>query len=94
MVYCVRPDGDIKWGADVYECEIEMLALAIVVGCSHPGVEKILEQATRIDSRLYTLTGGFHLVRTTEPEVRRVLAGKKIPHRHARSAAMPGRQAA
>lgn len=46
--------------------------LAIVVGCSHPGVEKILEQASRIDSRLYTVTGGFHLVRTPEPEVRRV----------------------
>jgi 7,8-dihydropterin-6-yl-methyl-4-(beta-D-ribofuranosyl)aminobenzene 5'-phosphate synthase len=46
--------------------------LAVVVGCSHPGVEKILEQATRIDPRLYTLTGGLHLVRTTEPEVRRV----------------------
>jgi 7,8-dihydropterin-6-yl-methyl-4-(beta-D-ribofuranosyl)aminobenzene 5'-phosphate synthase len=46
--------------------------LAIVVGCSHPGVEKILEQAMRIDARLYTVTGGFHLVRTPEPEVRRV----------------------
>jgi 7,8-dihydropterin-6-yl-methyl-4-(beta-D-ribofuranosyl)aminobenzene 5'-phosphate synthase len=46
--------------------------LAVVVGCSHPGVEKILEQATRIDPRLYTVMGGFHLVRTPEAEVRRV----------------------
>jgi 7,8-dihydropterin-6-yl-methyl-4-(beta-D-ribofuranosyl)aminobenzene 5'-phosphate synthase len=46
--------------------------LAIVVGCSHPGVEKILEQAAKIGPRLYTVTGGFHLVRTPEPEVRRV----------------------
>lgn len=46
--------------------------LAVVVGCSHPGVEKILEQAARIDPRLYTVMGGFHLVRTPEPEVRRV----------------------
>jgi 7,8-dihydropterin-6-yl-methyl-4-(beta-D-ribofuranosyl)aminobenzene 5'-phosphate synthase len=46
--------------------------LAVVVGCSHPGVEKILEQATRIDPRLYTVIGGFHLVRTPEAEVRRV----------------------
>lgn len=46
--------------------------LAIVVGCSHPGVEKILEQAKTIDARLYIVTGGFHLVRTPEPEVRRV----------------------
>jgi 7,8-dihydropterin-6-yl-methyl-4-(beta-D-ribofuranosyl)aminobenzene 5'-phosphate synthase len=46
--------------------------LAVVVGCSHPGVEKILQQAMRIDSRLYSVMGGFHLVRTPEPEVRRV----------------------
>lgn len=46
--------------------------LAVVVGCSHPGVEKILEQAAKIDSRLFLVTGGFHLVRTPEPEVRRV----------------------
>lgn len=46
--------------------------LAVVVGCSHPGVEKILERATSIDPRLYTVAGGFHLVRTPEPEVQRV----------------------
>ncbi|HEV7607530.1 MAG TPA: MBL fold metallo-hydrolase [Steroidobacteraceae bacterium] len=46
--------------------------LAVVVGCSHPGVEKILEEAAKIDPRLYTVTGGFHLVRTPEPEVTRV----------------------
>jgi 7,8-dihydropterin-6-yl-methyl-4-(beta-D-ribofuranosyl)aminobenzene 5'-phosphate synthase len=46
--------------------------LAVVVGCSHPGVEKILEQAAKVESRLYTVAGGFHLVRTPEAEVRRV----------------------
>jgi 7,8-dihydropterin-6-yl-methyl-4-(beta-D-ribofuranosyl)aminobenzene 5'-phosphate synthase len=46
--------------------------LAVVVGCSHPGVEKILAEAAKIDPRLYTVTGGFHLVQTSEPEVRRV----------------------
>ncbi|HEX6259297.1 MAG TPA: MBL fold metallo-hydrolase [Woeseiaceae bacterium] len=46
--------------------------LVVVVGCSHPGVEKILEEATNIDGRLYSVIGGFHLVRTPEPEVRRV----------------------
>jgi 7,8-dihydropterin-6-yl-methyl-4-(beta-D-ribofuranosyl)aminobenzene 5'-phosphate synthase len=46
--------------------------LAVVVGCSHPGVEKILEQAAKIDPKIYVVTGGFHLVRTPEAEVRRV----------------------
>jgi 7,8-dihydropterin-6-yl-methyl-4-(beta-D-ribofuranosyl)aminobenzene 5'-phosphate synthase len=44
----------------------------VVVGCSHPGVEKILAEAAKIDPNLYTVTGGFHLVRTPEPEVMRV----------------------
>ena len=46
--------------------------LAVVVGCSHPGVERILEQATKIDPQIFTVTGGFHLVLTSREEVRRI----------------------
>jgi 7,8-dihydropterin-6-yl-methyl-4-(beta-D-ribofuranosyl)aminobenzene 5'-phosphate synthase len=46
--------------------------LAVVVGCSHPGVENILAAAARIDPRLYIVMGGFHLVVTPEVDVRRV----------------------
>jgi len=46
--------------------------LAVVVGCSHPGVERILAAAAKIEPRLYLATGGFHLVMTPEDEVRRV----------------------
>ena len=46
--------------------------LAVVVGCSHPGVERILENAAKVDARLYTVIGGFHLVQTPEAEIRRV----------------------
>jgi 7,8-dihydropterin-6-yl-methyl-4-(beta-D-ribofuranosyl)aminobenzene 5'-phosphate synthase len=45
-----------------------------VVGCSHPGVENILAAAAGIDSHLYTVMGGYHLVVTPETEVRRVAA--------------------
>ena len=45
--------------------------LAAVVGCSHPGVEKILEGAAKIDPRLYTVAGGFHLVLTPQDQVQR-----------------------
>lgn len=45
--------------------------LAVVVGCSHPGVEKILAEAAKIDPRIYTVAGGFHLVLTAQQEVRR-----------------------
>ena len=46
--------------------------LAVLVGCSHPGVVNILTDAAKIDSRLYTVAGGFHLVLTSEEEVQRV----------------------
>ncbi len=46
--------------------------LAVVVGCSHPGVEKVLENAAAIDRRLYSVAGGFHLVATGRTEIERV----------------------
>jgi 7,8-dihydropterin-6-yl-methyl-4-(beta-D-ribofuranosyl)aminobenzene 5'-phosphate synthase len=46
--------------------------LAVVVGCSHPGVENILEAAMQIDNQLYTTIGGFHLVQAPREEIERV----------------------
>jgi 7,8-dihydropterin-6-yl-methyl-4-(beta-D-ribofuranosyl)aminobenzene 5'-phosphate synthase len=43
--------------------------LAVIVGCSHPGIEKILEVASKIDSRIYTVFGGFHLVDVADADV-------------------------
>ena len=46
--------------------------LAVIVGCSHPGVENILIAAAQIDKRLYTTIGGFHLVLAPGEEIERV----------------------
>ena len=46
--------------------------LAVVVGCSHPGVENILVAAAQIDKQLYTTIGGFHLVQMPREEIERV----------------------
>jgi 7,8-dihydropterin-6-yl-methyl-4-(beta-D-ribofuranosyl)aminobenzene 5'-phosphate synthase len=46
--------------------------LAVIVGCSHPGVENILVAAAQIDKQLYTTIGGFHLVLTPLEEIERV----------------------
>jgi 7,8-dihydropterin-6-yl-methyl-4-(beta-D-ribofuranosyl)aminobenzene 5'-phosphate synthase len=43
--------------------------LALMVGCSHPGIEKILEAASKIEARIYTVFGGFHLVDIPDSEV-------------------------
>ncbi len=50
--------------------ELKELSLAIntsegmvlVVGCSHPGIEKIVEAATAINPKIHLIAGGFHLV--------------------------------
>jgi 7,8-dihydropterin-6-yl-methyl-4-(beta-D-ribofuranosyl)aminobenzene 5'-phosphate synthase len=41
----------------------------LFVGCSHPGIEKILEAAAKIEPRIYSVVGGFHLVDISDPEV-------------------------
>jgi 7,8-dihydropterin-6-yl-methyl-4-(beta-D-ribofuranosyl)aminobenzene 5'-phosphate synthase len=46
--------------------------LVIIAGCSHPGIEKILEAARPIEARVACIFGGLHLVLTKEPEVRRI----------------------
>src|ERR1700722_5461887 len=48
--------------------------LVIVDGCSHAGVEKILEAATKIDPHIRVLFGGLHLVGAPDPDIQRISA--------------------
>jgi 7,8-dihydropterin-6-yl-methyl-4-(beta-D-ribofuranosyl)aminobenzene 5'-phosphate synthase len=47
--------------------------MVIVVGCSHPGVDKIVEAARAIDARIHLLIGGFHLVVAKDDEIARIV---------------------
>lgn len=51
--------------------------LSVIVGCSHPGIEEILQAASSIDSHLHFLCGGLHLVSTPEPEIDRLVDSLK-----------------
>ena len=46
--------------------------IVLIVGCSHPGIEKILEAASKIDSKIYSVFGGFHLVDIADADVSRM----------------------
>jgi 7,8-dihydropterin-6-yl-methyl-4-(beta-D-ribofuranosyl)aminobenzene 5'-phosphate synthase len=48
--------------------------LVLLVGCSHPGIETILEAATSAGDHVRVLFGGLHLVTTPEPEIARIAA--------------------
>src|SRR5262249_15926408 len=41
----------------------------LVVGCSHPGIEKIIEAATKIEPQMYAVLGGFHLVDISDADI-------------------------
>lgn len=43
--------------------------LVLVVGCSHPGIDRILEAATKIDPRINLLVGGLHMVVSKDDEI-------------------------
>jgi 7,8-dihydropterin-6-yl-methyl-4-(beta-D-ribofuranosyl)aminobenzene 5'-phosphate synthase len=65
--------------------ELKELSLAIntpegivlVVGCSHPGIEKIVEAAAAINPRIHLIAGGFHLVTAPDDVIARAVAALK-----------------
>lgn len=48
--------------------------LVVVVGCSHPGIEKILDEAAKIDPKIYTVVGGLHLVNKTDQQITQLVS--------------------
>jgi 7,8-dihydropterin-6-yl-methyl-4-(beta-D-ribofuranosyl)aminobenzene 5'-phosphate synthase len=48
--------------------------MLIVVGCSHPGIDKIVEAAAVINPRIHFIAGGFHLVVSKDPDIEKIAA--------------------
>src|SRR3954464_1126349 len=65
--------------------ELKELSLAVstpagvvlVVGCSHPGIEKIVEAAAAINPKIHLIAGGLHLVVAPDDVIARVVAALK-----------------
>lgn len=61
--------------------ELRELSLAIstpegvvlVVGCSHPGIDKIANLASSLGQRIHLLTGGLHLVVANDQDVEKIV---------------------
>lgn len=47
--------------------------LVIVVGCSHPGIDKIVAAASAINPRVRLIAGGFHLVTADDSDIDRIV---------------------
>jgi 7,8-dihydropterin-6-yl-methyl-4-(beta-D-ribofuranosyl)aminobenzene 5'-phosphate synthase len=48
--------------------------LIVVAGCSHAGIENVLEAATKVDPHVRVLFGGLHLVAASDADVQRISA--------------------
>jgi 7,8-dihydropterin-6-yl-methyl-4-(beta-D-ribofuranosyl)aminobenzene 5'-phosphate synthase len=63
--------------------ELRELSLAIetpdgvvlIVGCSHPGIENIVQAAASIDSHIHLVIGGLHLVAAKDPDIGKMVTG-------------------
>jgi 7,8-dihydropterin-6-yl-methyl-4-(beta-D-ribofuranosyl)aminobenzene 5'-phosphate synthase len=51
--------------------------IVLVVGCAHPGIERIVEAATSINPRIRLIAGGFHLVVATDEVIAKAVAALK-----------------
>ena len=65
--------------------ELKELSLAVntpdgvvlVVGCAHPGIEKIVEAAAAINPKIRLIAGGFHLVVAPDEVIAQAVAALK-----------------
>jgi 7,8-dihydropterin-6-yl-methyl-4-(beta-D-ribofuranosyl)aminobenzene 5'-phosphate synthase len=47
--------------------------MVLVVGCSHPGIDKIVETASAINPRIHLIVGGFHLVVASDADIQKIV---------------------
>ena len=48
--------------------------IVLIVGCSHPGIDKIVAAAAAINSRIHVIAGGFHLLISNDQEIEKIVA--------------------
>ena len=47
--------------------------MAIIVGCSHPGVDRIVAAAAAINPHIHIIAGGFHLVVASDADIEKIV---------------------
>src|SRR5216117_2734222 len=47
--------------------------MVLVVGCSHPGIDKIVQAASTINPRIHLIAGGLHLVVASDPDIEKIV---------------------
>ncbi|MFZ0580723.1 MAG: MBL fold metallo-hydrolase [Candidatus Acidiferrales bacterium] len=47
--------------------------MVIMVGCSHPGIDKIVEAASAMNPQIHLVVGGFHLVVSSDSDIEKTV---------------------
>jgi len=55
--------------------------MVIVVGCAHPGIDKIVDAATAINKHIHLIAGGFHLVVAKDPDIEKIATALRDTYR-------------
>jgi 7,8-dihydropterin-6-yl-methyl-4-(beta-D-ribofuranosyl)aminobenzene 5'-phosphate synthase len=74
-VYLIALVSDKPGTLELHELSLAIRTsdgLVVVAGCSHPGVERILQEVTAIDHHINILFGGLHQIQAPDPEVERI----------------------
>jgi len=51
--------------------------MVVIVGCSHPGIDKIVEAAAAINPKIHLIAGGFHLVVASDEIIAKTVVSLK-----------------
>jgi 7,8-dihydropterin-6-yl-methyl-4-(beta-D-ribofuranosyl)aminobenzene 5'-phosphate synthase len=51
--------------------------IVLLVGCSHPGIDRIVEAAAAINPKIHLVVGGFHLVAAPDDVITKAVAALK-----------------
>jgi 7,8-dihydropterin-6-yl-methyl-4-(beta-D-ribofuranosyl)aminobenzene 5'-phosphate synthase len=74
-IFIVSNVSDVAGTKEMHEISLAIRTaqgLVLIVGCSHPGIEKIVQSAAPLDDHIYEVFGGFHLLATPQAEVSRI----------------------
>jgi 7,8-dihydropterin-6-yl-methyl-4-(beta-D-ribofuranosyl)aminobenzene 5'-phosphate synthase len=74
-VYAIALVSDTPGTREMRELSLAIrttAGLALLVGCSHPGIERIIEAASAIDPSVHMVFGGFHMPAASDAEISRV----------------------
>src|ERR1700758_4106728 len=75
-IYLISLISDKPGTLELHELSLAIKApngIVLVVGCSHPGIDKIVEAASTIDPRIHLIVGGFHLVVASDADIQKIV---------------------